>query len=103
MNHTKLIVFGVVLVAVVVFAFAFWDDFSWNRDEIANTPLPPSTEQQQNPAINQEKNAKLESQAEKQPALSQGDSYDDLNKDLEETDLNVTSDDAQMSSEMSGL
>jgi cytoskeletal protein RodZ len=98
MHHTKLIVFGIVLAVVIIFGFIFWDDFKFNQQELSNTPLPPSPvldEKKSVPASNQ--------QSADQEALSGGDDYDDLEKDLNETNLNLDSDNAELESEMSGL
>jgi hypothetical protein len=45
----KLIIFGAVLVAAVIFGFWFWGEFTYNQDQLASpaadtadqTPLPP--------------------------------------------------------------
>lgn len=96
--HYKLIVFGVVLVAVVVFGALFWDNFSFNQREISNTPLPPS------PMVDNSGNSNVPSgQAANTAGMSDSKSYDDMEKDLGSTDLNVDSDDAQLQSELNGL
>lgn len=100
MHHTKLIVFGIVLAVVIIFGFIFWDDFKFNQQELSNTPLPPSPlldEKKSVPAGNQQSSG-----ADDKP-LSGDDDYDDLERDLMQTDLNLDSDNAQLESEMSGL
>jgi hypothetical protein len=99
MRHTKLIVFGIVLVGVLVFGLIFWDDLKFNQQELSNTPLPPSPlleDRQMAPMGNQQSEAK-------QAPLSKDDGYDDLEKDLNQTDLNMDSDSSALEVEMSGL
>jgi hypothetical protein len=99
MHHTKLIVFGIVLAVVVIFGFIFWDDFKFNQQELSNTPLPPS------PLVDDSSQVNTQQQtgADSQPTLSNDDDYDDLEKDLNQTNLEINSDNAQLESEMSGL
>jgi hypothetical protein len=100
MRHTKLIVFGIVLVGVLVFGLIFWDDLKFNQQELSNTPLPPSPllEDQQMAPVG----GSQQSQSQQAP-LSQDDDYDDLEKDLNQTDLNIDSDSSSLEAEMSGL
>lgn len=101
MHHTKLIVFSIVLVVVIIFGFIFWDDLKFNQQELSNTPLPPSPLVEDNrqvvpPASQQQSN-------DNQASLSSDDDFDDLEKDLSQTNLEIDSDSAQLESEMSGL
>jgi hypothetical protein len=81
--HHKLIVFGIVLAVVIIFGTLFWTDLAINQEELANTPLGDETQSQ--------------------PKVQSPDSYEDMEKDLNETDLEVDSDSAQMESELQGL
>lgn len=38
MHHTKLIIFGLVCAAVVIFGFAFWGDFFYSAQDLSNNP-----------------------------------------------------------------
>ncbi len=75
MHHTKLIVFGVILLLAIVFAGIFWGDFILNQIGLANTPLSPSTD----PLVPVNKN----------PDVNKSDSsYDTMEADLDSTDVN---------------
>lgn len=103
MQHTKLIVFGIIMAVVIIFGFIFWDDLKFNQQELSNTPLPPSPlveDRLQSPAASQQQS---QSEADQQPALSENDDYDDLEKDLNQTTLEIDSDSAEMESELSDL
>lgn len=88
--HHKLIVFGLILVAAVVFGSLFWSDLQTNKQEISETQL--DTQADPNPAIQQEKQEN-----------SSSNEADDIEKELDETDLNVDSDNAELQAEASGL
>jgi hypothetical protein len=92
-----------VLVVVVIFAFIFWGDLIFNQNEIANTPLPPDPILETSGQMHPTGQSQPDNTAEATANLSSDDDYDDLEKDLTQTDVNVDSDSAQLESEMSGL
>ena len=94
--HHKLMVFGLVLVLVVVAGFIFLDKLTMNQQEIANTPLSSDVDSSQQSKAQAQKN-------ENTADMSAEDDYEDMEKDLNSTDTNVDSDNAQLQSEVSGL
>lgn len=99
MHHVKLMVFGVVLVGVVIFGFAFWDDLKFNQQEIANTPLPPDPILDQSIFVNTAESQLMDSN----PPVDSSDDYDSLEKDLNGTDTNIDSDNAELEAELQGI
>jgi hypothetical protein len=99
MRHIRLIVLGIVLVCVVVFGFLFWDDLKFNQEQISNTPLPPSPEvsddgRLMNPELQQGAGANM----------NQSDSYDDMESDLDGTDVDdLDPDSSELDAEINAL
>jgi hypothetical protein len=87
MHHTKLILFGIVLVVAIVTGFVFWDKLSFTQQEISNTPMPVNTGSNQ----------------KTMGGMSRSDSYDSIEKDLNETSLDIDSDTAELETELEGL
>jgi hypothetical protein len=100
MRHTKLIVLGIVLVAAVVFGSIFWSDFTSFQKELAETPV------QVNPSTGDDSRF-MDAAAVQQAAvkdMSTRDSYDAMDKDLDNTEVeNVDSDSTQLQAEVSAF
>lgn len=85
--HHKLIVFGLILVAVVVFGTLFWENFSATQQEIANTPMGMTPYQSSNTS-----------------GMSSSDDLDSIEADLNTTDVNgIDSDNSSLQAELNSL
>jgi hypothetical protein len=88
-------------VVIVVFASVFWSDLAFNRQEISEMPLDPQTDANQDIPPNPKKMAPDSSQT--QPAMGESDDVDSLDKDLNDTDLNVDSNDSELEAELNAM
>lgn len=79
--HTKLIIFGAILIIAVVLGFWFWGEFIYNQDELSNPPLEQSLNQApSSPASASNDSASIESELD---AIN----LDELDAEAAEMDL----------------
>jgi|GEM_PF-4561956 len=98
MNHHKLVLFGIVLAGVVVFGFLFWGDLWFNQQELANTPMPVTTDSDLTMPASDSSVEESTTQS-----MSASDDYDAMENDLNQTSLEIDADMAELESGMQGL
>lgn len=104
MHHTKLIIFGIILVIVAVFAFAFWDKLYYTQQDIANNMdvTKDLITDQPDSELVVPKNS--DQSTNTGPATSSSTEISDIERDLNQTDLSgLDSESSQIEAEASGL